>query len=178
MAKNGLTVLFDRTAEFLEGVKVLTTTRVLVGVPADKAGRSEAIDNASLAYIHDRGAPEANIPARPFMKPGIASVQDKIEAGLKKAGELALSNGGAAVARQYERVGTLARDAIKRKINEGIPPPLAESTLKARARRGRKGAVKELARRAKGLPADIVYAKPLIDTGQLRNAISYVVRKK
>jgi len=176
---SGLKVIFDRTSEVLAAVRTLTNTRVLVGVPAEKASRNGPILNSQLAYIHDNGAPEANIPARPFMKPGIKDVQNQIEEGLRKAGDLALGKGGAAaVERQFERIGTLASVAIKNKISAGIPPPLKESTLRARAARGRKGAKKELERRAQGQAASLEFAIPLIDTGAMRNSITYVVRKK
>lgn len=56
--------------------------------------------------------------------------------------------------------------------------PLADSTVEARARRGRKGATLELARRAAGESPGTDLAKPLIDTGQYRRAITHVVRDK
>ncbi len=56
--------------------------------------------------------------------------------------------------------------------------PLADSTLAARARRGHKGAAQELENRKAGLAPDNANARPLIDTGIYRRAITYVVRKK
>ncbi len=56
--------------------------------------------------------------------------------------------------------------------------PLADSTVEARARRGRKGAKAELARRAAGESPGTDLVKPLIDTGQYRRAITHVVRDK
>lgn len=56
--------------------------------------------------------------------------------------------------------------------------PLADSTVEARARRGRKGAKAELARRAAGELPGTDLVKPLIDTGQYRRAITHVVRDK
>jgi len=161
VSKSGVTVVFDQVSKVLAGVGHLASTRVLVGVPAEKAERKdgEGISNASLAYIHDKGAPEANIPARPFMEPGIQSAKAGIEDGLKKAGEFAFDARPEAVERQFQRVGTIARDAIKMKITDGPFAPLKPATIAARKRRGRTG------------------TKPLIDTGSLRNSINYVVRK-
>ncbi|HCN2843789.1 TPA: hypothetical protein N6R16_004997, partial [Escherichia coli] len=51
-------------------------------------------------------------------------------------------------------------------------------TVEARARRGRKGATLELARRVAGESPGTDLAKPLIDTGQYRRAITHVVRDK
>jgi hypothetical protein len=70
------------------------------------------------------------------------------------------------------------QNAVRTKITDGPFAPLADSTLRARARRGRKGAVAELKSRAQGNAPNNANAKPLIDTGQLRKSITYVVRKK
>jgi hypothetical protein len=137
---------------------------VMAGVPADKAARKDGspINNAALAYIQENGAPEVNIPPRPFMKPGVAAVRSEISARLKKAGEFALQGRGDAVNREFHRVGTVARDAIKAKITDGPFTPLKPSTIAARK-----------SKRKSRNNTDI---KPLIDTGALRASISYVVR--
>ncbi len=195
MAKVGLSVPIDKTADLIKAVKLLTTTKVMVGVPSEDAGRNNSgpISNAYLALIHDQGAPEANIPARPFMKPGIEAVQDKIEDGLKKAGEIAFTWGGTnapqAVERQFHRIGMIAQSSIKNKIRAGIPPPLAPSTIKGRIYRVKS---KKRRKRLKDLLASGSVAAsrqegyeeyspglftPLIVSGQLLNAITYVLRK-
>src|SRR5580698_4403862 len=129
----------DHVAEVAAGIHLLASTKVMVGVPADKSERKNGtINNAALAFIHDKGAPEANIPPRPFMVPGIEKVQDKIVEGLVEAGKIALDGKPAGVERQFIRVGMVARDSIKERINSNIPPPLALSTVLGRIRR-RKG---------------------------------------
>jgi hypothetical protein len=55
---------------------------------------------------------------------------------------------------------------------------LSEVTLRRRAAKGRKGAKKELMRRAQGLAPSTAFAKPLIDSAQMRNALNYVIRAK
>lgn len=162
--KTGMTVLVDHVAKMAAGIELLASTRVMVGVPADKADRKEGpINNAALAYIHDKGAPEANIPARPFMEPAVESVAAEIRGGIGKAGEFALDGRLDAVERQYQRVGAIGRDAIKAKITDGPFAPLKPSTIAARK-----------SKRKSRNNQDI---KPLIDTGALRNSINYVVRK-
>jgi hypothetical protein len=79
--------------------------------------------------------------------------------------------------------GMAAKLSIQNKINEGIPPPLAEATLRRRAARGpgssiAKAAQKELDARGKGAPPSLMEAKPLIDTSQMRNAVNYVIRPR
>jgi hypothetical protein len=162
--KTGLNVLVDNVAKMAAGIEVLATTRVMVGVPSDKAGRKDGpINNAALAYIHDKGAPEANIPARPFMEPGVESKASEIRDGIGKAGEFALDGKPDAVERQYHRVGAIGRDSIKAKITDGPFTPLKPATIAARK-----------SKRKSRNNTDI---KPLIDIGAMRNAINYVIRK-
>ena len=181
----GVKVTYDGIADLRRMLGELARYEVLVGFPEETTARSDEtaatgpITHASLGYIHDNGAPEANIPARPFMVPGIISAREKVADLLAATARKAL-NGGTALDIQlgYTRVGVIAQAALRMKINEGIPPPLAEATLEDRARRGRKGAKQELLNRSKGLPPSTQLAKPLIDTGQLRNAVNYVIRDR
>jgi hypothetical protein len=148
----------------VESLRVLVDVEVLVGFPEETAERDAEdtpITNAALAYIHDNGAPEQNIPARKFMRPAMDSVQEKLtlrlgntlKGVLKGASPLQVEQG-------MHAVGLLAKLAIQNKINEGIPPPLAASTLARRVAKGRTG------------------TKPLVDTAQLRNAANYAIRSR
>src|SRR4051812_14059805 len=122
----------DNTKKVLQALDILTNTTVLVGVPDDRGGRKEAgpINNAALAYIHDKGSPAAGIPARPFMEPGIAEVGDRIKDELLGAGEAPWGGGGpAAMTAALTRVGLIAVRSIKQVISEGIAPALAPSTI-------------------------------------------------
>lgn len=190
MPKYGLIKKLDKAGNFLKAVTTLTKTQVFVGVPREKTTRDEgAISNAALAYIHENGAPEANIPARPFMKPGIDSVKDRIAAELKKTAQMVLKSVSVNVSQKdmqagLNRAGIVAVNAIRAKISEGIPPPLAESTIKGRIRRvkGKKRRARIQAALDAGTPASRIGGAegvftPLVVTGQLRNAITYVLRK-
>lgn len=180
---SGLRVTREGLKDVQARVYDLTKTEVLVGFPDETAERTRedglptAVTNASLAYIHDNGAPEQNIPARPFMIPGIADAKDRLANKLAQLAK-AVVQGKDVVAQGFTQVGLIAQASIRAKINEGVPPPLSEATLRDRARRGRKGAAEELANRAQGLPPSTDLAKPLVDTGQLRNAVNYVVRRR
>lgn len=185
-------------AKMQANLYLLADVEVLVGFPEDttdrqvETGKTDAkgkpilsnvtsnITNAQLAYIHDNGAPEANIPARPFMIPAITENEDKIAAGLSKALRAVVSGGaGPLQVEQYmHQVGFIAKLAIQNKINEGIPPPLADSTLRMKAAKDKKGAGIELLSRSMGHAPSMDFVKPLIDTGQLRNAANYVIRSR
>lgn len=151
----------DNSAALKKALAELQATEVLVGVPDTKAGRqSGKINNAALAYIHDNGSPARNIPARPFMDPGVRRATERINSLMQQIGTAALRGEKQKVQRGFEMVGLAAQSSIRSVINEGVPPPLKPGTIAARQRRGRRS------------------VKPLIDTGQLRNSITYVVQRK
>lgn len=160
----------------------LAKSEVLVGVPSDTTIRRDetGMTNAALAYIHDNGSPARNIPARPFMRPGMAAAKSEVIRAMKKGLELILDGSKDAEVVALNQAGLIAQARIREYINQGIAPPLADSTLKSRirARQGVKGAKAELASRRAGNAASTALAKPLINTGQLRNSITYVIRRK
>lgn len=175
----------DRLSAVIKSLNALTSREVLVGVPGTTAERREDADepqgpmnNATLAYIHEHGSPAANIPARPFVHPGIEDARDRIAANLGKAAGAALDGQQGKVTTFLDRAGLAAQNSIRAKINSGEFAPLAEATLRARAARGRKGAAAELASRAAGNAPSNETARPLIDSGQLRNSITYVLRRR
>jgi hypothetical protein len=183
---SGWTLKKDRLPELDRDLAALVAQEVLVGFPEDTTGRKDednsGITNAALGYIHNNGQPDKNIPARPFMEPGIAEAQDALASTLGSVAKRFLRDGNkASIDQGFHRLGLKAQYAMRRKINEGIPPPLSDATLRQRAGRkgkGRKGAKLELELRAAGWTPSTDFAKPLIDTGQLRNAINYVVRPR
>jgi phage gpG-like protein len=136
----------------------LALKSVLVGIPAAANNRKadESITNSQIAYIQNFGAPEINIPAREFMYSGIRNAQTRIVKALKLAG-MASFNGGNPDT-YLAQAGLVAQASIKAKITDGPFIPLAAGTVAARQSRGKKS------------------DKPLIDTGQLRNAITYVIK--
>jgi hypothetical protein len=185
--KSGLTTVLDDTAKMFAGIELLTRSRVMVGVPAEKADRRDegktGLTNAALAYIHTNGAPEINLPPRPFLQPGIERAKSDIEGGLKNAGQLALAGNIAGVEKQLEAVGLLAVSSVRSVIVEGIPPPLAESTVERRI--ARRKSKKWRAERRAAVAANVAAGAapgaglfvPLVDTSQLLKSITHVLRK-
>ena len=191
--KNPAQKIKDNLPGLLLAFKKLSEQEVLVGVPAGAGGPDGSDANyASIAYWQDNGAPEAKIPARPFMKPGIKSVQREVAVCFKQAAQKGLE-GKEEVGNYLIKAGLIASSAIKNHIDEGIPPPLADSTLRARARgkpgikisKGAKLEIEERAARvAGGMTADEARASdtldnttPLVITGGLRNSITFVVKE-
>lgn len=172
--------------QIADDLRLLAGLELLVGVPEDKSQRedpdSKDISNAALLYIHENGAPEQNIPSRPSMGPAIAENQDFIAESLAGIARKVVRGDQSAMELGYTRLGVRLVSAIKNKINDGVPPPLAESTLRQRARKGtpggRKGAQAELERRARGEAPGTDLAKPLVATSEMRESVTYVIRKK
>jgi hypothetical protein len=178
-------------------LKYATQRRVLVGVPADGAARPDGdANNAAIAYWNEFGVPEANIPARPFLMPGIEDTKETIAKELRRAAEKAITlaamdgdvaGGKAAFDAGMHNVGLKAVYNVRRRILSGPFEPLSERTLQARARRltgsGKrsksatsKEARAELASRAAGNAASAANAKPLYDTHSLFQSVNYIIK--
>ena len=196
-------VIVDRTSELQRALTALVKKQVMVGVPGDESMRQDGgeVTNVELAYIHTYGGviriPErqqsifrliddsgnfkrngrfvrrsqsnfetvhavpahtVTIPPRPFLVPGIEKAQGKITDRLGEAAESALNGNLSGVDQGLHKAGLEAQNSVRAVINAGVEPELAQSTIEARRRRGRTGTV------------------PLIDSGGLRNSITYVIR--
>lgn len=170
--KSGVQLLTDKTKGLLASLALLTKREVLVGIPSDKTQRKdgEGLTNAALGYIHETGAPEANIPARPFLVPGVRKAQDKIAKYMRQAADAALKGDTERVTRAMGAAGQAAASSAQMTIREGIAPPLAQATVTARRRRSKGSKY----RRNATTPSQTT---PLIDTGQLLRAITWVIRE-
>ncbi|GJD47005.1 hypothetical protein AFCDBAGC_4890 [Methylobacterium cerastii] len=165
----------DLTYELERTLRDLASMEVVVGIPAEAGTHADSgLTNAALGYIHEFGAPEANIPARPFLFPGIERIQDKIADKLAKGGARAVeatvasgnrTTGKAEGQKALQRVGILAQNSVRGVITDGIAPPLSARTVYDRLHRKKN-------RRSPGPMT------PLVDTGKLREAITYIVRPK
>ena len=124
-----------------------------------KPKQSQTLNNASLAYLHENGAPGAGIPARPFLTPVPRQCRQIATELLKTGISGALKKGDKqAVPTALQKVGMKMRDQAKNNIrNQDGFAPLSAATI--RARKARK----------------VTRTKALIDTGQLLNAITYEV---
>lgn len=168
MSQPSLKITRDFTQNLKDILKRFKNDDVLVGIPQSESPRDgeTEINNATLLAINNFGSPANNIPARPVMQIGIKNAQDEIAEQFKLAAKTVLNKGQEALDIYYERAGIIASNSIKKAINDqdfgGAPGP-SEATLQARKYIGKTG--------FKG-------TKSLIVTGQLRNSITYVVRRK
>jgi hypothetical protein len=143
----------DNLAKLMKQIADMSKQEILVGIPDSGPERRDGdVSNAQLAYIHEFGAPAANIPARPFMIPGIEDAKDRINTQLEK-GSRALMDGDLDGANKaMNAAGLIAVSSIKSKIVEGDFAPLAPATIAAKG-------------------SD----HALIDSAQMMNAITYVI---
>ena len=178
MDEPALTVTKDNVAKMLREVEELTSARLLIGLPGKTADRKgdgggkDPINNPTIGYIMEMGAPEANIPARPFLVPGVAAAQDECIALMKEGARKALGGQKGAADGAMNKAGMAAVSAVQQRILSNIPPPLSETAIRDRWNR-------QKARKGKPIPRsfrDSVVA--LINTGAFYRAITYVIRKK
>ena len=158
----GMSIKKDMLNKIADSIGTMGRRRVLIGIPAPENRRNdEAIGNAGLAYIHETGSGARNIPARPFLVPGVKKAEASALRVLKDAARKALSGDVKAIDKGLNAAGLIGQITVKQTVSRGEGfKPLAESTLAARRRKGFMG------------------EKPLIRTGQLLNSITYVVKDK
>lgn len=153
--------------DIFKAIKILERSQVLVGIPADaktQSAEGASISYASLGYMFETGAPEINMPARPWLEPGVATARERITKLLAAGGKKLLLGGTTS---DYEatlhKVGLTAQSAVQKYITEGIDPPLSPRTVYARLHR----------RYNRRQPGNMT---PLIDTGGFRRSVTYRVR--
>jgi phage gpG-like protein len=131
----------------------------------DDEDGSVPLTNVDLAVIHEFGT--ASIPARPFINGTFILHRDEY---VRRLRELLpkVYEGRTTIPVMLEIVGMqMARDMRNRMVEgDGIPPPLAPSTLAAKRAKG--------AWNKRGKAAN-VEPRPLVDTGRLRNSITHEV---
>ncbi len=158
------------TRDFVSQVnQVISTFRadaVQIGIPQAENDRKRGegdelpkeFGNAAILALNHFGNEELHIPPRPVLPIAIKRATPAIVEQMKAAALAALSGGANVLSTYYNRVGIIASTEAKKVINDqdGIAAP-AEATLASRKRRKFKG------------------EKALLVTGQMRNAITYVV---
>ncbi len=155
-------ITVDKMASIIKAINELGAKDVLVGVPEGNTDRKsgDPATNALIGYVQEFGSPANNIPARPFLIPGVQDIQKPASDRLKVAAQRALSGDLSQAEKQLNAAGMMGQNSARAKINSNIQPKLSERTLAARRARG------------------VTRENTLIDTGQLRNSITYVIRKK
>ncbi|MCJ2087512.1 hypothetical protein MKK88_16205 [Methylobacterium sp. E-005] len=161
--KSKFTATPAKLSPFSQSVLRELGKRVAIGFPADGAGRQpepgepNPPTNAMLAYLNEYGAPDQNIPARPFLVPGIESITKQAAERLKQGAVAAFSGDLSAPVKALNQVGLIGVAAVQERMTDGTFAPLNARTLAARRARGRTG------------------ERPLIDSAQMRRAVTYSI---
>lgn len=168
----------------MKAVGEISKKQVYVGIPASDSGSRKASllslaagtpgivakadlmraakatpTNAELMFIHSKGSPIKGIPARPVIEPAIVADGNKqaITAELGAAAKSTLDGDAAGATNHLKRAGIAGQRASQKWFTDSRNAwqGNAESTIK------RKGS-----------------NRPLIDTGALRAAITFVVKEE
>lgn len=163
------------TEKLNESLQRLQKTSVYVGIAKGSKGDRRTDggpDNHLLGYVHERGSPAANIPARPFLEPGVAAAKSDLAITLGTAMKAALHDDFEEVQSLIEQAGFQAASSVKSYMQSAEFDPLKESTIRNRNRsRLTKGKREEEKR------VDRSAIRPLINTGELMGAINFYVEE-
>lgn len=191
---------FKESLELKHRINEVNKMKVYVGIPEERSSRgSEKINNAELLFIQtngtfrkearaevesqiakgfsgsygstrekvrqmfllEHGSPAYRIPPRPVIEPAINDIQDKISSYFVKAFQLYVAGDENEAKKMLNRIGIMAQEHCMEWFEnpKNNWPPLAASTIKGKRRKFGEG-------------YDPI---PLVDTGALRQSITYVI---
>jgi hypothetical protein len=152
-----LTEYGDTLADIEGALEALSGRKLIVGITGKDERTDTDLTNSDLMIIHEYGAFEKNIPARPVLYPVLDQQSNYIKNSLWETVQYALRGQYDYVDKQLDYLGRYLVDKIKERILAHIPPPLKPKTIKARQRSGNFGII------------------PLYDTKQLINSFGYKI---
>ena len=120
---------------------------VLVGLPKGSNNYPDGTSVIRVGIIHEFGAPSMNIPQRSYLRSTIKENNIKYKKLFEKL-TFKMINSDTTMNKSLRYIGETVKGDVIAKITKGIPPPL----------KVRKGT-------------------PLVDTGHLRQSITYVIRE-
>lgn len=149
-------IKLSATGKGLSGIKkVLAEADGLsaeIGILGSGNVRVGQTSNVEIGLIHEFGAPDAGIPERSFLRSTFDTRMPELKRLSNTLAKNVYDEGSASDA--LGLMGAFLSAEVKKTIVNHIPPPLAQATI------DRKGS-----------------STPLVDTGQLINSITWVVRK-
>ena len=148
-------------SKYTKELEKLAGSEVVVGIPESKNSKYESEDNtnitmAELGAIHEYGVPESGIPQRSFLRVPLQTNADKLLKTIDNDLKFSKTNTNQALGKLGAGGLSVVLEAFK-SSGSGTWLKLSDKT---KAKRKKKG----------------IGAKPLIDTGQLRQSITFEVR--
>lgn len=131
--------------------------RILVGIPQQEGLRDGEVTNAQKLWENTVGSPLKHVPARPLLEPAVEDRLDEIGATLQRGVLAGLVIGDEAMDAAYNRAGLMAQQAAVAWFDnpKNNWKPNSPYTIQK-----------------KGSDA------PLIDTGEMRKAITFIIEDK
>ncbi|WPH64024.1 neck protein [Vibrio phage vB_VpP_1] len=146
---SGGTKIAERVAELKRKFRDAPT--VLVGVPKAAGSYEDGVHTATIAAVNEFGSADGRVPERSFLRSGVSDSEPQIKKLYEKMIPEVIDK-DLDVDTIQSLVGQLVVGRITERISEGIEPANSPKTVK------RKGS-----------------STPLIDTGHLRQSITYVL---
>lgn len=151
---------------------------VVVGVfgPDNLADRGLGVTNVMLASVHEFGTQDGRVPARKPLRTYVDEQEQQLRRLIRVLTEQYLA-GKLAHDAALGQLGAKVTGGVQSRIAKGLPPPLAPSTLAARrppdpSHGPRRDSSGRFSREGSA------GTTPLIDTGQLRAAYGWEVRRR
>jgi len=143
----------ELTAEgkrFFKELEELAKLEVRIGFQKGEADH-DGVDMADIAMFNEVGT--VRIPARPFLRQSVDGNVDKVKSAMAKQAQAIAKGGNAQDA--LNALGVMQKGLVQGSMSRGSFAPNAPSTVR------KKGS-----------------SKPLIDTGKMRQSVSFVVQPK
>lgn len=162
-----------RAGKLLKASATLAKLSVGVGIPAENEGRSGGMTNSALLTLLEHGSAVNRMPPRPVLRPPLEQPETRqaMAAALARACAAAAEGNAEGVRAGFEEAGAAGAAAVKAYMTSGAAAPNAPFTLTGGWARNRVS--------GKPFHADPkAGSTPLVNTGQLMNAIGYKVEEK
>lgn len=174
----------DRQKELFDQLKTIADQGIYVGIPEETATRPEGeMNNATLLYIHTHGSPVMKIPPRPLIEPAIEFPENaqKIADDLAEVSRATLDNSPELAMKLMNVTGQDAVNMIDDwfESSDNNWAKNKPATVRAKIKKKYKSK-KKIAETLEAYKAgeSVDVDQPLVDTGELRKSITYVVGGK
>jgi hypothetical protein len=171
----------DRTEQLKRGLHDIARMRVYVGIPEENASRpgDNTINNAELLFIQTNGSPINKIPPRPVIEPAIEAEDNKeaITGELRQSAKAIFEGSKQQAIMHMRTAGQEGVNAARNWFDDPRNgwPPNTEGTARRKIMK-MQGTERDAALEKLDWGEDVSdLVKPLIDTGEMRKSITFVM---
>lgn len=127
------------------------------GAEDEGEGREPGTTNALIGGVHEFGAPSVGVPERSWNRATVDAKASKYREQIRRLAAR-VHQGKITQDTALGQLGQIIQGDMVKRINDGIPPPLKDATIAAKTVDGKEGTT------------------PLVDTGEFKGSITYLVR--